>query len=86
MLDGVKEIKIHGEYYPVNAEIALVDNLSAHADAGEIIGWLRHFQKAPRRTFITHGEPIAADALRIRIEEQLGWETYVPDYMETVEL
>jgi metallo-beta-lactamase family protein len=86
MLDGVKEIKIHGEYYPVNAEIALVDNLSAHADAGEIIGWLRHFQKAPRRTFITHGEPIAADTLRMRIEEQLGWETYVPDYMETVEL
>jgi metallo-beta-lactamase family protein len=86
MLDGVKEIKIHGEYYPVNAEIALVDNLSAHADAGEIIGWLRNFQKPPRRTFITHGEPVAADTLRMRIEEQLGWETYVPDYMETVEL
>lgn len=86
MLDGVKEIKIHGEYYPVRAEIALVDNLSAHADAGEILDWLRHFRKAPRQTFITHGEPIAADALRMRIEERLGWETYVPDYMETVEL
>jgi metallo-beta-lactamase family protein len=86
MLDGVKEIKIHGEYYPVNAEIGLVDNLSAHADAGEIIGWLRNFQKPPRRTFITHGEPVAADTLRLRIEEQLGWETYVPDYMETVKL
>ena len=86
MLDGMKEIKIHGEYYPVNAEIALVDHLSAHADAGEIIGWLRHFQKAPRRTFITHGEPVAADALRMRIEEQLGWEVYMPDYMESVTL
>jgi metallo-beta-lactamase family protein len=63
-----------------------VDNLSAHADAGEIIGWLRNFQKPPRRTFITHGEPVAADTLRLRIEEQLGWETYVPDYMETVKL
>ncbi|HEY8117598.1 MAG TPA: MBL fold metallo-hydrolase [Methylophilaceae bacterium] len=86
MLDGAREIKIHGEYIPVRAEIALINNLSAHADASEIITWLQHFQKAPRQTFITHGEPIAADALRMRITEQLGWQSYIPDYLETVTL
>ena len=86
MLDGAREIKIHGEYIPVRAEIALINNLSAHADASEIITWLQHFQKAPRQTFITHGEPIAADALRMRMSEQLGWQSYIPDYLETVNL
>ncbi len=86
MLDGAREIKIHGEYVPVRAEIAIIDNLSAHADANEILDWLRHFQNPPKQTFIVHGEPIAADALRLRIEEQLNWQTYVPDYLEKVEL
>lgn len=86
MLDGVKEIKIHGEYIPVRAEIALIDNLSAHADASEIITWLQHFRQPPKQTFITHGEPAAADALRMRIRERLGWQSYIPDYLETVNL
>ena len=57
MLDGASEIKIHGEYVPIHAEIALLDNLSAHADANEILAWLGHFNRPPRKTFITHGEP-----------------------------
>jgi metallo-beta-lactamase family protein len=86
MLDGAPEIKIHGEYVPIRAEVAVINNLSAHADANEIVAWLKHFQQAPRRTFITHGEPVAADALRLKIEEQLHWETYVPDYLEKLSL
>ncbi|MEQ1720776.1 MAG: MBL fold metallo-hydrolase [Nitrosomonas sp.] len=86
MLDGAREIKIHGEYIPVRAEIAILDNLSAHADANEIIAWLKHFQAPPKQTFITHGEPIAADTLRLKIVEQLGWDCYVPDYLETIQL
>lgn len=86
MLDGASEIKIHGEYVPVRAEVAVINNLSAHADANEILTWLKHFQAAPKQTFITHGEPVAADALRVKIEEQLHWKTYVPDYLEKVEL
>jgi metallo-beta-lactamase family protein len=37
-------------------------------------------------TFITHGEPVAADALRLRIEERFGWNGQVPEYLEPVEL
>ncbi len=52
--------------------------LSAHADAGEILRWLHGFKQAPRMTFITHGEPAASDALRHRIEEELGWPARSP--------
>jgi metallo-beta-lactamase family protein len=46
------------------------------------MAWLRGFKTPPRRTFVTHGEPVAADALRHRIEEELGWNCRVPDYLE----
>jgi metallo-beta-lactamase family protein len=86
MLNGAETIKIHGEYVPVRAEVASIDNFSAHADYAEILGWLENFESPPRQTFVTHGEPKAADALRHRIEENLGWRTIVPDYLETVRL
>jgi metallo-beta-lactamase family protein len=86
MLGGVAEIKIHGEYVPLRASVRQIANLSAHADAGEIMTWLGHFEQPPKRTFITHGEPAAADALRHRIEERLHWDVCVPDYLEQQEL
>ncbi|MES2296143.1 MAG: MBL fold metallo-hydrolase [Pseudomonadota bacterium] len=86
MLAGVDEIKIHGEFIPLRAQVAQIDNLSAHADANEILSWLSHFKTPPKRTFITHGEPEAADALRKRIEARLGWNCRVPSYLEQAEL
>jgi len=79
--DGAQSIKLFGEYVPVRAEIASLDNLSAHADYAEILDWLRNFERAPRMTFVTHGEPAAADALRMRIDEKLGWTCCVPEYL-----
>ncbi len=79
-------VRIHGQDVPVRAEVAQLDTLSAHADAGEILDWLHGFAGAPRQTFITHGEPAAADALRLRIERELHWQCRMPYYLETVEL
>jgi metallo-beta-lactamase family protein len=86
MLAGAKTIRIHGQDVPVNAEIAALSTLSAHADSAETLHWLRNFTTPPRRTFITHGEPVASDALRLRIERELGWRTHVPEYRETIDL
>ena len=86
MLNGAESVKIHGEYVPINAEVAQITNLSAHADYSEIMEWLHHFEKPPINTFIVHGEPVAADAMRHHIEEKLNWEATVPDYLETIEL
>jgi metallo-beta-lactamase family protein len=86
MVAGVQSVKIHGAYVPIKAEIAMLDNLSAHADYAETLEWLAHFRAPPRTTFVTHGEPVAADALRFRINERYGWHCHVPDYLETVEL
>ncbi|SAL61720.1 MBL fold metallo-hydrolase RNA specificity domain-containing protein [Caballeronia humi] len=79
-------IKIHGEYVPVRARVTLIDSLSAHADYSEILAWLGAMPGVPQRTFVTHGEPAAADALRRRIGETLHWPCEVPTYLQSVEL
>jgi metallo-beta-lactamase family protein len=86
MVGGADSIKIHGAYVPVRAEVKNLDMLSGHADAGEIMRWLRGFKSAPKMTFITHGEPAASDALRRRIEEELKWPCTVPEHGQQVEL
>jgi metallo-beta-lactamase family protein len=86
MVGGARTIRIHGEDVPVRAEVAMLDNLSAHADAAEIVQWLKGFSRPPKQTFITHGEPAAADAMRLRIERELGWSCRVPEHLETVTL
>ncbi|KQX24301.1 MBL fold metallo-hydrolase RNA specificity domain-containing protein [Variovorax sp. Root434] len=85
MVAGADAVKIHGAYVPVRAEVANLETLSAHADRDELLAWL-DAQQAPRRVFVTHGEPAAADALRLAIEERHGWPCTVPDYRESREL
>lgn len=86
LIHGGRDLKIHGENVHIRAEVSILDSLSAHADGNELIEWLRRFNKAPRNTFITHGEPASSDSLRMRIGNELGWNCVVPDYLESFEL
>jgi metallo-beta-lactamase family protein len=77
MIEGQREVKIHGNWIEIRAEVADLEMLSAHADANEIMRWLSGFRTSPKETFIVHGEPAASDALRQRIEADLGWKCSV---------
>ncbi len=83
---GSEEIKIHGEFVPINAEVVSMKNASAHADAGQLVQWIKSAGKAPRRIFITHGEPEASEALRLRIHRELEWVAETPEFRDSVEL
>jgi len=82
--DGATEIKIFGDYVPVRAEVVSLDMFSAHADREELLRWLGGFERAPKETFVVHGEPSASDALRQSIDERLGWSVRVPEHQQTV--
>ncbi|MET4577734.1 MBL fold metallo-hydrolase [Ottowia thiooxydans] len=86
IVGGEPMVRIHGQEVPMRAEVAMLDDLSAHSDAAEIMGWLRGFKSAPKQTFITHGEPAAADAMRQRIERELHWPCHLPYYLESAAL
>jgi len=78
LLAGAPTVKIHGEQVPVRAEVSALDGLSAHADAGQILDWLRALKAPPRMCFVVHGDPEAADTLRLRIQDELRWPARVP--------
>ena len=78
LLEGARETKIYGQWLPINAEIAELPMMSAHADSDELMRWLSGFQRAPRRVFVVHGEADASEALRERIQRELGWSVCVP--------
>lgn len=79
---GAGTIKIHGEHVPVRAEVVQLDALSAHADREGLLAWLGSLPRPPRQVFVNHGEPLASDALRLAIEERLGWPALVPEQGE----
>jgi metallo-beta-lactamase family protein len=86
LLEGANEIKMHGRYIPVSAEVVHVPAFSVHADRSEILAWLKDFPRPPEQTLVVHGEAAAADALNAAIESELGWNSTVPGYLEQVRL
>jgi len=85
LLNGEKELKIHGQMIPVRAAITSISGFSAHADWQEMLRWMDGFESPPRQTLLVHGEPEALSALRHRVEAK-GWATHVPAHGETVRL
>lgn len=78
MLRGAEQIKIHGKYYKVKAELKEISSFSGHADRNEIMQWLSNFTKLPKKIFLNHGELKSSDALRKTIEEKMKCECVVP--------
>lgn len=73
LVDGARDVKIHGDWIEIRAEVADLTSLSAHADSDQIMRWLKGFTSPPIETFVVHGEPASSAALRDRIERELGW-------------
>lgn len=84
--DGEREVKILGQRVPVRCRLERIGGFSAHADWSEVLRWLEGLRTAPRRTFLTHGEPPAATAMAGHINERFGWTVEVPTYGERFEL
>jgi metallo-beta-lactamase family protein len=86
LVQGERSIRIFGQDVTVNAEIVSLPGMSAHADAGQIMDWLRTAKRPPQHVYITHGEQDASDALRRRIQRELGWHASVPMMGDRVEV
>jgi metallo-beta-lactamase family protein len=83
---GAKEVKIFGEWVPIRAQVAALEQFSDHADTPELLEWLRTFKKRPEETFLVHGEPQAASLLQAAIKQDLGWKVEVAEWKEKVRL
>ncbi|HVO56244.1 MAG TPA: MBL fold metallo-hydrolase [Dongiaceae bacterium] len=84
--EGAKTLHLFGQAVPVNAEVVTMGQLSAHAGKSELLRWLGGLQSAPKKTWLTHGEPAAAQALQAAIREKYQWDVGVARYLDTVDL
>lgn len=82
LTNGADHIKIHGQHFPVKAEVANLQALSSHGDYREISDWLKKMPGKPTKVFITHGESCAADCMRLHLQDEFGWNVEVPEYLD----
>lgn len=86
LVDGAREVKIHGRSVAVGARIAKIDSMSAHADRQEILRWLGTLPRQPRRLCLVHGEPGPMDALRALVSDRLRWDAHMPAHKERIDV
>jgi metallo-beta-lactamase family protein len=84
--EGAKTLRIFGQEVIVKAEIVVMGQFSAHAGKSELMRWLQGLPSAPKQTYLTHGEPAAAQSLQRAIQDQLKWNAAVARYLDTVDL
>lgn len=80
------EVKIFGDYVPIRAQIAALEQFSDHADPPELLQWLHTFRNQPATTYMVHGEPEASSQLRDLMTKELGWNVQVAEYQQKVEV
>ena len=83
LASGAKTVRMHGHDVAVNAEVIQLQSASAHADATQLLAWLRTMPEAPDQVYVVHGEMGPADELRKRIKHELGWRAMVPEQGST---
>lgn len=86
ILEGAKRVKVFGEEISVRAQVLAIDGFSAHADRSELMGWLNKFIRKPKQVILVHGEEDVLTQFSADIENELGLSTYIPNYLETLEL
>jgi metallo-beta-lactamase family protein len=84
--EGAKSLKIYGQDVPVGAEIVEMGQFSAHAGKSELLRWLTALPAPPKQTYLTHGEPAAAQSLQQAIQQKFQWKAAVAKYLDAVDL
>lgn len=85
LAEGAETVKVFGRQLPIRAEVVQLDALSAHADRDQLTAWLAPTSR-PRRAYVVHGEPHAADMLRHHLADRFGWDVEVPGLDQTVDV
>jgi metallo-beta-lactamase family protein len=86
MIDGARTVRVHGEDVPVRARFIPINGLSAHADRGELLRWVRSQPKPPQTIFVTHAEEKASNALAQLLKKELGVRTIEPELGQRFDL
>lgn len=85
LVDGEKEVTIHGEKIAVNANIAQLPGFSAHADQTELLHWVKTAGGKARQIIFVHGEEESMKDFSSLVKQELGKEPLIPVLGESIE-
>jgi len=76
-------VNIFGERHKRNAEVAVLNGLSSHADAGELKRHTDPLVGRCKQIFLVHGEPDQASALAVSLREAGHRDVRIPAMNES---
>ena len=77
--DGWKQVRIFGIMTEVRAHVECLEELSGHADSGELLAWMKPMTPSLKRVFLVHGELDRSLALKSQIQERYGLDVVIPE-------
>ena len=87
LVEQAPVVRIFGVEYHRQAEVVTLNGFSDHADEPGLLGWAQGFKRPPKRTFVVHGDPDAAEELATRLRRDLGFpDVMIPALHQTVEI
>jgi metallo-beta-lactamase family protein len=72
------EVRIFGEPFRVRAEVSSLDELSGHADQGELLEWIKPLAPGLKKVFLVHGEPEQSRTLAGLLHSKYGLDAVCP--------
>lgn len=85
LIEGCKDVTIHGEKIAVQATIEMLPGFSAHADQTELFNWVKTTAKDSAKIILVHGEQESLETFASKITQELGYETLIPVLGESME-
>jgi metallo-beta-lactamase family protein len=85
IVEGAKQVKIFRENIRVRSRVFTIGGFSAHADQGDLMEWVAHFESNPK-VFLVHGEPTACKTLAKKIDETFHLSVHIPKWKERLVL
>ncbi|NLU10878.1 MAG: MBL fold metallo-hydrolase [Tepidanaerobacter acetatoxydans] len=86
IIDGVKQVRIHGEQIAVNAQIHNLEGFSGHADQKALLHWFDSFKQKPKEVFLVHGEPEGMEVFKNLLLEKYDIKAYTPEFNQSFDL
>lgn len=77
LVEGKKEVRLHGRSFRVRAQLHTVGGLSAHGDRNDLLRWLKS-RAGSAQVMIVHGEKGVKESFREFLRDEIAIEALVP--------
>ncbi|NTU58956.1 MAG: MBL fold metallo-hydrolase [Chlorobiaceae bacterium] len=85
LVEGRKEVFLHGRPYRVEARVHTIGGLSAHGDRNDLLRWLRTGEGSPA-VMIVHGEESVKESFKGFLKDELAVDAMIPQPGDRLDL